>query len=366
MKRFLCLFLPVFLLSGCASTYRIENQAHAVSMGIDIDNGMMNVTVQVPNLGAAAQKDGGQEGSSYQIYSAQADNFEKAYNILQSSLPQQLNLTHLKTIVFSKEFAESQYFSGTISTFMNVFLVTGSANVIVTEKSAKTLIENQKPHIGIRLSITIPAMLSYHAENGYIPVCTLSNLYAGMKGRFSTALCALADTAGENDSGTDPFMPGSIPREGENKNEYMGAAIFDREKMVSVFNGYEMQLCYFLMGESNRIADFASPYPMRLSTRKKRDVMIDIDGGKVTVEVNMYLDVAAIDGQADLEAIEKLLERDLRAVVEKCKKLGVEPFGFSESAARKFKDNESFDAFDWLSEFRNADVTLIFHLNSEK
>ncbi len=365
MKRLLCLLLPVLLLSGCAPSYRIENQAHAVSMGIDLDGRNMTVTVQVPNLGAASKNEGGAESSNYQIYSAEAESFEIACNILEASLPQQLNLTHLKTIVFSKAFAESDVFMETIDTFMNVFLVTGSANVIVTEKDAQMLIENQKPHIGIRLSITIPSMLSYHAENGYIPLCTLSALYAGLKGRYSTALCPLADTADGNEEKNDPFMPGSIPRKGDNKNEYMGAAVFDRQRMVGTLNGYEMQLAYFLMGESGRIADFARPYAVRVSTRKKRDVKIDIDKDNVGIQVTLYLDAATLDGQTDVKAIEESLRSDFETVMKKCRQMGVEPFGFAESAAKAFKDNADFEKFDWPYRFKSANVKIILELNGE-
>ncbi|MBR3929171.1 MAG: hypothetical protein IKJ65_09240 [Clostridia bacterium] len=365
MKRLFCLVLPLFLLSGCAQSYRIENQAHAISMGIDWHNGSMIVSVQAPNLGAPAGKKGESESSSYQIYSARAENFETAYNILQSTLPQQLNLTHLKTIVFSEEFARSDQFIRTIETFMDVFLVTGSASVIVTEKTAQTLIENQKPHIGIRLSITIPSMLSYHADNGYIPITTLSALYTGLKGRYSTVLCPLADTATDSDIKNDPFMPGSIPREGDNKNEYMGACVFDREKMVGILNGYEMQLCYFLMGESNRIADFASPFAMRVSTRKKRDVKMEITQDQVNIRITLYLDIATLEDGADLSAIEKRLVIDFEKVMDKCKDMSVEPFGFARCAARQFKDNRAFEDFDWLQKFKEANVEIRLRVNGE-
>lgn len=368
MKKLIYLLLPVMLLTGCAPSYRIENQAHAVSMGIDYDEEKIIVCVQVPNLGSPVGKQTESASSSYQIYSSAAADFETAYNILQATLPQQLNLTHLKSVVFSKAFAESERFHETIETFMNVFLITGSAAVIVTEKQAKTLIENQKPHIGIRLSITIPSMLSYHAQNGFIPSLTLSGLYAGLKGRYSTALCALADTADgtyESDS-NEEFMPGSLNRTGDNKNEYMGAAVFGREKMVGCLNGRDMQMCYFLMGNANRIADFTEPYKMRISTRKKRDVNIRLNDDQVDIRVTLFLDIATLDDQMDLLAIEKSLKEDFQNVIHRCQTLKVEPFGFASAAVKEFSDNSSFDKFDWLSKFSEANVEISLHLYGEK
>ena len=354
----------MFLLSGCAPSYRIENQAHAVSMGIDLAGNEMTVTVQVPNLGAPEGKPG-ESSSSYQIYSATANNFESAYNILEATLPQQLNLTHLKTIVFSRVLAESDRFYETIETFMNVFLVTGSASVIVTEKDAKTLIENQKPHIGIRLSITIPSMLSYHAQNGYIPSCTLSSLYAGLKGRYSTSLCALASTA-EDGNQENTFMPGKLNRTGDNKNEYMGAAIFDRTRMVAALNGREMQMYYFLEGSANRIANFTAPVPMRVSVRKKPDMILELSDKGTNIRLDLYLDIATLKENEDLELIEQSLKRDFESVILKCQRLKVEPFGFADYAAKQFLSNREYEVFDWLSKFSTADVQIKLHINREK
>ena len=363
MKK-MCLLLLIISLTGCAPSYRIENQAHAVSMGIDLSGDEMTVTVQVPNLGAP-QGQPGEGSSSYQIYTATAGDFESAYNILEATVPQQMNLTHLKTIVFSRAFSQTPKFYETIETFMDVFLVTGSAEVIVTEKEAKTLIENQKPHIGIRLSITIPSMLSFRAQNGYIPSCTLSSLYAGLKGRYSTSLCALSSTAnGENKENS--FMPGHLNRTGDNKNEYMGAAIFDRTRMVGTLNGREMQLVYFLEGSANRIADFTSPVPMRVSVRKKREVKIDITQKDTKIWIDLYLDIATLKEKEDFKLIEESLKSDLEDVISKCQKLKVEPFGFADKAAKEFVSNREYEEFDWLSRFSKAFVEVNLHINSEK
>ena len=360
--------LACILLTGCAPSYRIENQAHAICMGIDYEAGEMTVIVQVPSFGATAGKDGGEADSTYQIYSAQAQSFEKAYNILQATLPQQLNLTHLKSVVFSEKFARSDMFLSTIDTFMNVFLVTGSASVIVTEKSARLLIENQKPHIGIRLSITVPSMLSYHAENGYIPSTTLSSLYQGLKGHFSTAICALSDTAYEDEvkSENNTYTAGDMRREGVNKNEYMGAALFDRERMIGKINGREMQLMYFLSDPSTRIADFTDPAPIRLSSRRRSDVYVDTTGDRVKIKVTLYLDVSTLHESEDVSALRKSFENDFLNLIEKCQSMKVEPFGFSYAAGRNFLSNKDWNAYDWLTRFSASEVTVDVQMNAEK
>lgn len=367
MKRIMCFVLLPFLLTACAPSYRIENQAHAVCMGIDFENGEMTLTVQVPGLGGKSGKSDDQSGSSYQIYSAKAENFEKAYNILEASLPQELNLTHVKTAVFSEAFARSDMFLKTMETFMNVFLVSGSAIIVVTEKTAKAHIENQLPYIGIRLSITIPSTLKYHADHGYIPLTTLSSLYAGLKGRFSTSIAALSDISDENDKkDNDAYMPGEMDREGKNKNEYMGAAVFDRDRMVGKLTGREMQLLYFIQDQNTRIADFTEPVPMRLSSRKKSYVKVSAEEDTVNIKVTLYLDCATLTGNEDTGCIKKDIESEIENLIQKCREMKVEPFGFALSASKMFSDNEAFERYDWLSRFSKSTAEVTLELQAEK
>lgn len=360
--------MALTLLSGCAPSYRIENQAHAICMGIDYEEGAMTVTVQVPAFGSGSDDKQEKAGSSYRIFSARADRFENAYNILQATLPQQLNLTHLKSVVFSRAFAESDMFLETVKTFMKIFLVTGSAQVIVTEKSARLLIENQKPHIGIRLSITIPSMLSYHAQNGYIPSQTLSDLYAGLFGGGKTALAALSDTADGNLSNEkqNSYTAGSMNREGENKNEYMGAALFDRTHLAGTLNGREMQLVHFLSGEDTRIADFTEPAAMRLSSRKKPGITVDRTDDSLSVQVSLYLDAAFLHENEDMENVKRILEEDFTEVIRKCQKMKTEPFGFAETAVKTFSTAREWTDYNWLERFSGAHVTVNLELNAEK
>lgn len=359
MKRLILLCAALCLLTGCASAFRLENQAHAIAMGIDYENGKMTITVQVPSF--AGHAGGGKESegaSSYLLYSASGKDFPEAINILKASLPQNLNLTHLKSIVFSMDFSKSELFSDTIDIFMNMFSLSGNAVVIVCHESASEFINNQKPSIGIRLSQIVPSMLEYHADTGFIPEYTLSMLYSDMKGVYSTGACALAAAGGETEKDNDRYLPGKLEREGKNKNEYMGAALFGREGVVLTLNGRETQLLNLLKGTDIRQANFTEPDDLRLSIRKKPKVKVDASKSAPEIDITLYLDLAPLTNMPNLQNVSEALKAEFRDLIYKCMQAKVDPFGFAEYAAMEFPTMREWVEYDWLEAFHRSDVRI--------
>ena len=110
MKTKLCALLTLLalLLGGCTPSRQIENQAHAISMGLDLTDGKICMSVQVPTIGAGSgEGSGSASATEYSIYSATAKDFPLAYDLLLATVPQRLNLTQLKSIIFSEALARS-------------------------------------------------------------------------------------------------------------------------------------------------------------------------------------------------------------------------------------------------------------------
>ncbi len=368
-RRFLSLVLPLFLLSGCSSSVMIENQAYAVSLGIDYEDDIFTLSVQVPSISGKSGGSGQEDSSSgYQLYSASSEEFLNAYSTLQASLPQQLNLSLLKSIVFSEAFARSDLFKETIRTMIHIFSLSGNAAVIITRKNAKELLENQKPHIGMRLSVTVPGMLEYKTASGYIVTTSLSSLYASLESVYSTALCALADTAvKQKETGSnETLLAGELLREGENKNEYMGCAIFDRERMKGYLDGYETQLIKFLRGNSFADINVTKPESMRLSARRKPKVDIDFSQHYPTIRITIYLTVSPLIEFPDIDALSEHLENEFCSIIRRCQQMNAEPFGFSETAAKSFLTSAQWSDYDWLHSFSQSEVFVSVNMIGEK
>lgn len=372
MKALLALALiPCLMLGACDSSHHIENQAHAISLGLDFKDDEFTMSVQVPTIGADSgsggdKSGGGASASKYLLYSATAKEFPMAYDVLQATLPQELNLTQLKSIIISESLAESEHFIKTLDELMHVFALSGSAILIVSRSEAKKLIENQKSFIGTRLSITVPSMLDYYAENGYIPKTSLAMLYAGCASMYSTGRVALAGESKGEQSTKNAYLPGEMMREGDNKNEYIGCALFDRQKLAGVLNGRETQLMHFLSGTSIHVADMVGGTSLRISEKRRPDVKVDVSNAAPKIDITLHLKVSALIDFPDMDALSKSLAADCLGVIEKCQNWGVEPFGFADRAAYKFATMEDWQKYDWLNAFSKAEIRLKVRLTGEK
>ena len=127
MKKFLCLLMvvSVLLLSGCYDASEVEETAYLIALGIDnAENNAFNYTFQfaAPLAISGGEEGGGGGGSDSQpkkegeILDAKnptvknilicAPDFYTAKNILTNYLSKTVNMSHLKMIVCSEDFAK--------------------------------------------------------------------------------------------------------------------------------------------------------------------------------------------------------------------------------------------------------------------
>ena len=75
----------------------------------------------------------------------------------------------------------------------------------------------------------------------------------------------------------------------------------------------------------------------------------------------MRIDVAVSlisEDPGDPSGAEAALARALLQVVDRCKALGVEPFGFAAKAAARFATLDDWLGYDWRARFPGADVSV--------
>lgn len=366
MKTKLCALLTflALLLGGCSPSRQIENQAHAISMGLDLTDDKICMSVQVPTIGAAGGEGNGHTSATeYSIYSATANDFPLAYDLLLATVPQRLNLTQLKSIIFSETLARSEQFSNILRSAMHIVSLSSNAVVLVSRTPAREILENQEAYIGTHLSISMPAMLEYYRVNGYIPQTSLSLLYAGLNSVYSTGKAALCGLEGSDTPQEGSYLPGALDRQGDNRDEFMGCALFNRSRMVGILNGHETQLMQLLSGESTEIGFILPDSSVRLSQRRSPQLAFSSEDGHLRIDVTLCLRVVPLMEMPDLNALASTLETSLQAVLEKCAAWEVEPFGFADHAAASQLTLDSWDGARWPETFSQAETRVHVQLS---
>lgn len=366
MKTKLCTLLTLLalLLAGCAPSRQIENQAHAISMGLDLTDGKICMSVQVPTIGAVGSEGSGHTSATeYSIYSATANDFPLAYDLLLATVPQRLNLTQLKSIIISETLARSERFSPILRSAMHIFSLSGSAVVLISRTPAREILENQEAYIGTHLSISMPAMLEYYRVSGYIPKTSLSLLYAGLQSVYSTGKAALCGLQGSEPPQEGSYLPGALDREGDNRDEFMGCALFDRSRMVGILNGRETQLLQMLSGESTEIGFILPDSSVRLSQQRSPQVDFSSENDRLRIDVTLRLRVVPLMDMPDLNELASTLEASMKAVLGKCAAWEVEPFGFADRAVLSHSTFDSWDGASWPKAFSQAETHVHVQLS---
>ena len=359
MKRLWAGVLCALLLTGCSAAGQIEGQAFVVSMAVDLEeDGGMTVSIQYPSYGAR----GGEEGKSdYLISSASGDGFDAALYALNAAVPRTVNLTQLKSLIVSEKLASSNMFQPLLNKIKLSYRINGEAYLVVATGRAADFMARQKPLIGLRLSDTIVTAMSRYERLGGIPRSMLSETFYAMNSFYDDPVAILAAVADEQTAST-PDEPedaeaGELSREGENSDEYFGAALFRGGAMAGRLSGGETQLLRLIRGGRGQMTMELDGATVAVTRHGALRVAVDLNGDAPRLDVSFEAGVENLRANIDEMAVVEELTRGLNDLTAKCQRLGVDPFGYGRYAAARFTTIGDWLAYDWRTRFPQAEIT---------
>lgn len=363
MKRVLCICGLFLLLSGCMPSKQPNDLAYVISMSVDrLDNGEIEIAVQMPAI--ASGTGDGSGSSDYAIMSASGATFSQALDVMESTSQRALNLTHMKTLICSADLASEEDFSQLLTEIMLTYRLYGEASLVISMNPARELLTAQRAVIGERLAQSVAASLDHFTEHGYTPRVTLSDVFFRMHSVYSDPVGILAATAdGAHFRAIPPdrmgdAYPGALPRTGANQNEYYGAALFSRGRMVGTLTGLEENLRGALTGDIRQMPRSYEGKAIRLSVIWPGRYEVDLSGERPRIHVSLHLRMISLNTPPDPEKVAAYVEQDLMALFQKCQSLRCEPFGIAETAAAQFAALEDWRACDWREMFARAEISV--------
>lgn len=362
MKKWAALLLLPLLLAGCSPVMQIDQQIYAVSMSLDAtEEGGVRIAAQMPVVGGSVKAGEQNKGGEYTIASADGAGFPEALDVMQATLQRHLNLSQLKTVVFSEELASQPRFKDLLREIVLTHELYNAAQCIVTTTEAKKFIEEQNPVLGARLSSALTTTLKHHQELGYSPQASLADVFYSMESIYGSGIAILAATSGEEkesvqDDSLGEMLPGTLPRTGDNKNEYVGAALIGEDRMVGVLTGAQNQLLMLLDGQVKEINYVFQDTPLQIRRQNVPIVKIDLSGEAPVIYVTMALSAVSPDKQPDVNQLARELQEKYERLTAYCQSLEVDPFGYAGRAAAQFRTMEEWLAYDWREKFPRAQV----------
>ena len=378
----LLLLVSCLLLSGCSDASEVENQAYALIMGVDkiVDEDMIELTIRIPKIGspggsADSESSGGARSGSYLVLSAKGESYAQALEYLQWAATRELNLSQIKLLVVSEVLARDADFSKICSAIAQTPRLYTAARFVVCEGSAKDFITGQETVIGTRLSTEIEAMFEHLESHGYIPKNTFAEVYYELNSIYSDPVAIWgfpSEEPVEEDSQPvsliiNPQENADAMVESPSSRYYMGSVIFRDNVLALKMNAAETLFTNLINGNFDTFTYAYQDKFYNLSSVWKVKKTVDFDGNQTHLGLKLNLSsVMQIETEVS-KKLEEAIEENLRETIQKCQSLRLDPFGFSEKAARKFLTIDEWKSFNWRDKYAEADLdieVIIHHANS--
>ena len=414
--------------SGCLPFPEVDELAFVVTLIIDksdINKIKVGVKIPVPRLvgkvqGGAIGGGAGQEQLAT-ITSTDAPTLLEGITAIQLFTGRQLNLEHARILLVGEALAR-EGIETEITSIMRYPQTRSNMNVIIVRGDAVRLSIEDQPEIEANIARFVNLQARSVDLNGLSIATQVSEFYHGLRGighDTVTGIWALnekvlaarnatdremaggptaptenadADIAqkqeqryGAAETGEAPepllrttgsYEAGELPREGGNAVEWVGLAVFHKDRMVGELNGNESIAYRLLSGRLARatltVGNTKTPsslvtleimqarYP-RIKITSTADGQINIDVG-LYVEANLLSMIRPENEEsttilADFEeAVANSLQAWIDTTLKKTQAWGSDIYRFGEHYRRNFLTWPEWEKFNWSDHFKQAKV----------
>lgn len=390
------LMLIAVMLSSCWDAHEPDEMLHIWVVGVDQGvTDKWRLTLLFSSLeeltGGGEEPGVAREGrtSNEETLTVDAPSFFTAIDMLNSAIPRRLSFTHAQTIVFSEDIAKSGLVSDYIMPIIRFRQLRKSARVLVVKGDAADFLENLTPFAGSSVSEDLQLLGRESKNTGFFPDITLNHFYTAINSPYYQPIATLAginefeslpeegEPFGTQFQTGGQYVAGKLPRRGESKGEFFGAALFRNGEMVGELNGDQTRFLLMLRGEFERgfftmedpkEPDLIIPLDVRALKRPKIQVTLEGNGILVAVDVVLVLDLLAVQSKIHYEQphLSPVLEEAFRAVVatgiedvlQVCQNLNIDVFMFGNHATKDFLTIQEAEDFSWNERFQDAQITV--------
>lgn len=382
-KLIFLILIIIFILAFSSSYFSLsmDNLAYVLAIGLDkSDQNKLEVTFQFSTTIPTSESGSSQKASSV-INSVHASSISTAINLLNGYMGKELNMSHCKVIIFSEELA-SEGISDEIYTLINDTQVRPSANIIVTNCSAKYYIEKTTPELESLIAKYYEIFTNSSKYSGFMPDATIGTFFNSLicKTCSPTAILGGLNTNNNDNSNNNSYAQdynikasqSSIT--GKNGTENIGTAVFNNDKLVGELNALETTIFLNINNKINRFL-VSIPDPINknkyldiyLTPKGSTNIKVDTSNSSPYIELKIsytgkiysmndnsqYLNTEVLDVIS--KTCNSYLESTFTHYLYKTsKELKSDINGFGKHALSTFLTTQDFENYNWLYNYKNA------------
>lgn len=389
--KLLVLLLFCTFASGCWGARETDEVALVVAVGFDKGKTeALEVTATVANPRAFTIDGGGGNAKPFLNISVEGPSIWECYTLLNSFLSRETTFSHTQVYLFGEELAR-QGIENYINDLIRQREVRRDSGLYVCRGTAKEFMDKNKPLLEMSVAKQYQFMDRMAKVSGLFHNRNIHDYYSTYKNLHSSPTLGLVGVSrGKPEDGKQaaeplrvPYVAGEVPRTGENKAEYIGAAIFNRDKMVGEINGDENRTLMLLRGDftvsSFTIRDPKHPNKtivLRLRQGQRPDIKFKQEEGVLKIYHTVYLEGEFVSIQSGEhyedpakqkiveDAFDRGMEELARELIDKTReKDWGDIIHYDRYYRRELSSWEQWENLNWQEIYNNADIMVDFKTN---
>lgn len=384
--------------TGCFDRQELEQQAFVTTLGVDLaPDGAVDCTFQIaaPKAAGGGSSGGGSGGQTPPVskgpVTVRGRTVLDALTMANTTIERSLTLAHLNSVVFGEDLAK-QGLEATIRPLTRVREFRRTVYVRVAKGTARDIMTSEQPLLESTPTRVPDDIQSVGKRNGMMPLWSrMQNLTMSLETPHQSLVLPLYalnsavkdDPKGEAGiSGAITTEAGSLRRAGGNPVEFMGGAVFRKDRLVGYLTGTQMMDLRILRGTLSRstmlFADPLSPrQSITVSLRRERAPRVQVSlQNPVAVHIFVPLDADLTGVESSVDYTNQILRarleqsagrelgQRLTAFVRGWANDGMDLIPISQAIRGKFYTDAQFARYPWESRLKRANiqVTVAVHI----
>jgi spore germination protein KC len=387
-SRILLLVLPIFL-SGCYDRKEIDETAYIVALGIDKGEGaeysytfQFSAPLAISQEGEGGEKPAKQEdsdegkNSTVRNLTINAPDFYIAKNMINNFMSKNIDMSHLKLIVFSAEVDENALENHS-QLLLREREIRPHTAIAVAAESAADYLENVNPELEANTS-KYYELMSLRSNNVYAPTKRLHDFVDELTVQGSdTALPVAVSGSKTSDFPADSSLPQWVSAHNStisaDRSVLYGMAIFKNGKLTSAMDG-DSAMIYNILTQSIKSCTITvkneyrpeNTVSFRLIIPQKADYKININAKQIIVVQDLqaeFLGGALPEGYRSFDQLYSyantvLTHRIAEYFTDLSKEKSADIMGLRNLLRKDFATWDKWDCFYWDNFYKNLNFDI--------
>ena len=412
-------FIFLYAFSSSYNSQNIDHLDYVIALCIDAipDSDNLKVSFEFADLSSFSENSSS-DGSEPIINTIVAPSISNAITVMNGYIGKQLNLSHCKLIVFSKEYAKKGIFNE-VSVLTHNIQIRPTASIVISDIEAVEYVKKSTSSLEQVLTKYYDLFPTSSKYTGYTSNVPLSKFYEDMQDVDVGAVAILGkevknvdaqknksseessskesqdssenkskepknpieETTINNKPNYQSINPQYSILEGDHGTENMGLAVFKDDKYIGDLTTIET-LCYSLL--EDEVDNFLVTLPSPFEENQKVDIYagslsqldVDVDVSKeipvININLNLTADLLNIIPNTHMsyeESINKLdesfkayLSKEIKDYLYKTsKEYKVDINEFYMKAKQKFLTIQDYENYKWSQKYENAEFNINFN-----